>query len=104
MPDIPISGILDHTTCVTLLRLANMTPPVIPAGFNTITKDFITHDGLAAIVVNQTGFRNPENGTEVNGCCIFVCLDASIERAKAHRILNHFFDSLMTRGVNNRLN
>jgi hypothetical protein len=70
-------------------------PPETPAGCNTCTTEFVTADGLPAVIVRQSGFKRVETDPleEVNGLMAIVALDAP-DHATGWASIRQFLEGL----------
>ena len=88
---------LDHNESLEIYQAAGFDYPEIPPGMNTYQHFFKTTDGNNAIILNQTGFSRTQsdNEEEVNGCSLFVILDAPNDNI-ARIFLERFADNMLS--------
>lgn len=91
-----IAVTLTHTDAARILFEAGQPIPRIPAGCNTISRHFVTADGLPALVVNQTGFTptQSDNEEECNGCAVAIVLDP-VPQSEAVAALEQWLQSML---------
>jgi hypothetical protein len=82
-------AVLRHAEAQQFVERCGYLVPQVPVGFNTISMYFKTTDGLQAMVINQDGFEpdGDEQGRELNGASVYICLDRTLDWKRARYLL-----------------
>jgi hypothetical protein len=88
---------LTHADVLAQLAKANLVPPEIPPGYNTVEVFVQLSTGEYAIVVGQRGFARDvsDDESEVNGLGMHVLQDRSWGAADARAILESIVNDLV---------